>query len=175
VLAAVHDCALRFFCRCAYPWGTGKRSCAATAHDCSWTATTWPSSSRTRAAIGALVRAHKRALAEGGELRLLLPASAAVLGVFAVTGIDRLIPTFTDLDQALEPAPPAARPRRPRRRPGPANVPARTGSRPSLALDPAWPEGQPVRCPATAGQGKDLQFGTRSTPSPPSLDARAAS
>jgi len=54
------------------------------------------------------VRAHKRALAEGGELRLLMPASAAVLSVFAVTGIDRLIPSFTDLDQALEPAPAAA-------------------------------------------------------------------
>jgi len=61
------------------------------------------------AGIGALVRAHKRALAEGGELRLLMPTSAAVLNVFAVTGIDRLIPSFTDLDQALEPAPAAAR------------------------------------------------------------------
>src|SRR5215831_20240614 len=47
------------------------------------------------AGLGALVRAHKRALAEGGELRLLMPASAAVLRVFAVTGIDRLIPSFT--------------------------------------------------------------------------------
>src|SRR5215831_10665846 len=60
--------------------------------------------------IGALVRAHRRAQAEGGELRLLMPASAAVLGVFALAGIDRLIPTFPDLDQALEPAPAAARP-----------------------------------------------------------------
>ena len=66
------------------------------------------------AGIGALVRAHKRALAEGGELRLLMPTSAAVLRVFAATGIDRLIPTFTDLDQALEPAPAAALTRRPR-------------------------------------------------------------
>ena len=72
--------------------------------------------------IGALVRAHKRAQAEGGELRLLMPTSAAVLGVFALTGVDRLIPTFPDLDQALEPAPAAARPRRPRRLPRPANV-----------------------------------------------------
>jgi len=53
--------------------------------------------------IGALVRAHKRALAEGGELRLLMPATAAVLGVFALTGIDRAaaspgrtdVPAFT--------------------------------------------------------------------------------
>jgi anti-anti-sigma factor len=61
------------------------------------------------AGIGALVRAHKRALAEGGELRLLMPTSAAVLRVFAATGIDRLIPTFTDLDQALERAPAVVR------------------------------------------------------------------
>jgi anti-anti-sigma factor len=74
------------------------------------------------AGLGALARAHKRALAEGGELRLLMPTSAAVLRVFAVTGIDRLIPTFTDLDQALQPAPATARPRRPRRRPRPGNV-----------------------------------------------------
>jgi len=90
------------------------------------------------------VRAHKRALAEGGELRLLMPASAAVLSVFAVTGIDRLIPSFTDPDRAWN-----------RRRSPPSaaaataslagqRAPARTGCRPSLALDPAWPEGYPV-------------------------------
>jgi anti-anti-sigma factor len=60
------------------------------------------------AGIGALVRAHKRAQAEGGELRLLMPTSAAMLHAFALTGIGRLIPTFTDLDQALQPAPAAA-------------------------------------------------------------------
>ena len=37
------------------------------------------------AGIGALVRAHKRAQAEGGELRLLMPTSAAVQSVFALT------------------------------------------------------------------------------------------
>jgi anti-sigma B factor antagonist len=58
--------------------------------------------------IGVLVRAHKRALAEGGELRLVIPA---VLRKFALTGIDRVIPSFADLDEALEPAP--AAPRRP--------------------------------------------------------------
>jgi anti-anti-sigma factor len=91
------------------------------------------------AGIGALVRAHKRALAEGGELRLLMPTSAAVLHVFAVTGIDRLIPSFTDLDQALQPAPAAAargdRDRAPARamctRAG--RQPAEPGARPSLA------------------------------------------
>lgn len=72
--------------------------------------------------IGTLVRAHQRALAEGGELRLLMPISAAVRGVFARTGIDHLIPSFTDLDQALESAPAAGRPRRPRRGSRPGNV-----------------------------------------------------
>jgi anti-sigma B factor antagonist len=62
------------------------------------------------AGLSVLVRAHKRALADGGELRLVIPASAAVLRVFALTGIDRLIPNFTDLEEALEPAP-AATPR----------------------------------------------------------------
>ena len=68
--------------------------------------------------VGSLVRAHKRALADGGELRLVIPASAAVLRVFALTGIDRLIPNFTDLQEALEPAP-AAAPRPGRRKPPP--------------------------------------------------------
>jgi hypothetical protein len=60
------------------------------------------------AGLSVLVRAHKRALADSGELRLVIPASAAVLRVFALTGIDRLIPNFTDLEEALEPAPAAA-------------------------------------------------------------------
>lgn len=71
--------------------------------------------------VGALVRAHNRALAEGGELRLLMPAGAAVVSAFARAGTGHLIPAFTDLDEALESAP-AARPRRPRRRFRPGNV-----------------------------------------------------
>ena len=47
-----------------------------------------------------LLAAHKRAQAEGGEL-LLAIATASVLRIFALTGIDRLIPSFTSLDQAL--------------------------------------------------------------------------
>jgi anti-sigma B factor antagonist len=72
------------------------------------------------AGLGVLVRAHNRALAEGGELRLVIPASAMVLRVFALTGIDRVIPNFPSLYEALEPAPATApRPPRPRRRPKP--------------------------------------------------------
>ena len=45
-------------------------------------------------------------MADGGELLLVIPASAAcVLRVFAITGIDRLIPHVADLNQALERAP----------------------------------------------------------------------
>jgi anti-sigma B factor antagonist len=47
-----------------------------------------------------LLGAHKRARAEGSELLLVIP-SAAVLRVFAITRIDRMIPNFTSLDDAL--------------------------------------------------------------------------
>ena len=52
------------------------------------------------AALHTLVAAHKRAQAEGREL-LLVIRSAAVLRIFAITGVDRVIPTFTTLDDAL--------------------------------------------------------------------------
>jgi anti-sigma B factor antagonist len=52
------------------------------------------------AGLNVLVRAHKRAQADGGEL-LLVICGAAVLRIFAVTGIDRLIPTFPSLGHAL--------------------------------------------------------------------------
>ena len=47
-----------------------------------------------------LLAAHKRARAEGGELLLVIP-STTVLRVFALTAIDRMIPNFTSLDDAL--------------------------------------------------------------------------
>ena len=52
------------------------------------------------AGLHTLLAAHKRAQAEGGEL-LLAIATAPVLRVFALTSTDRLIPSFTSLDQAL--------------------------------------------------------------------------
>jgi anti-sigma B factor antagonist len=60
------------------------------------------------AGLGALVRAHKRAVADGGELRLVIPASAAIMRVFAIAGIDRVIPNFPSLYEALAPAPATA-------------------------------------------------------------------
>jgi anti-sigma B factor antagonist len=68
--------------------------------------------------VGVLVLAHKRAVAEGGELRLVRPTSASVLRVFAFTGIDQVIPHFPSLYEAVVPAPATApQPPRPRRRP----------------------------------------------------------
>ncbi len=47
-----------------------------------------------------LLATHKRAQAEGGELLLVIPATP-VLRIFAITGVDRIIPNFRSLDQAL--------------------------------------------------------------------------
>ncbi len=56
------------------------------------------------AGLNVLVRAHKRAQADGGEL-LLVICAAVVLRIFAVTGIDHLIPNFPNLEQALASTP----------------------------------------------------------------------
>jgi anti-anti-sigma factor len=72
------------------------------------------------AGLGVLVRAHHWALADGGELRLVIPGSASVVRVFAITGIDRVISTFPSLYEAVETAPATTpRPPRPRRHPQP--------------------------------------------------------
>jgi anti-anti-sigma factor len=64
--------------------------------------------------FGVLVRAHRRALADGGGLRLVIPADSAVARIFALIGLDRVIPRFASLDQALAARPgPAVRPLRP--------------------------------------------------------------
>jgi anti-sigma B factor antagonist len=50
--------------------------------------------------LHALVAAHKSARAEGHEVLLVIPG-AAVLRVFAITGMDKVIPNFASLDEAL--------------------------------------------------------------------------
>ena len=66
------------------------------------------------AGLTVLVQAHQRAAADGGELRLVLPAGGAVSRIFAVTRLDRVIPVFGSLDEALAPRPAAViRPLRP--------------------------------------------------------------
>jgi anti-sigma B factor antagonist len=60
--------------------------------------------SRTRfcdsSGLHTLLAAHKRATAEGGEM-LLVIVGTAVLRVFALTCVDRIIPNFTTLEEAL--------------------------------------------------------------------------
>jgi anti-sigma B factor antagonist len=66
--------------------------------------------SRTRfcdsSGLHALVAAHRRAHAEDGEVRLVIP-DVAVLRVFALLGMDRVIPNFASLAEALAQAPAA--------------------------------------------------------------------
>jgi anti-sigma B factor antagonist len=66
--------------------------------------------SRTRfcdtSGLHALVAAHRRARAEDAEV-LLVICAAAVLRIFAITGIDQVIPNFASLDEALAQAPAA--------------------------------------------------------------------
>lgn len=51
-----------------------------------------------------LVLAHRRAAAEGGELRLIVRA-ATLLRLFSLTGVDHVIPVFTTLDEATSELP----------------------------------------------------------------------
>ena len=60
--------------------------------------------SRTRffdsAGLHALVAAHKRARTAGGEVRLVV-SDPHVLRIFAISGLDRVIPCHGDVGQAL--------------------------------------------------------------------------
>jgi anti-sigma B factor antagonist len=84
------------------------------------------------AGLGVLVRAHNRAQAEGGELRLVVPASALVLRMFAYSGLDHEIPNFPGLDEALQPAPAAPRP---------TEAAAQAGDAPPADRQPGDPDG----------------------------------
>jgi anti-sigma B factor antagonist len=48
-----------------------------------------------------LLRAHKRAVSEGGELRLVIPADGAVRRVMNLTCLNRFIPCFSSLAEAV--------------------------------------------------------------------------
>jgi len=82
------------------------------------------------AGLQELVRAHERAVASGGGLRLVIPAEGGFLRIFTVTGLDGVIPRFATLRQALAQVPAAAS-RPPRRGPPPesAGAPARPPAR----------------------------------------------
>ena len=72
------------------------------------------------AGLEVLAAAHNQALAEGGEV-LLVIASAAVLRIFAITGLDRVLPNFASLQEALAQAHAVLAPPHP-------HLPADTGS-----------------------------------------------
>jgi anti-sigma B factor antagonist len=57
------------------------------------------------AGVSALVQAYQQALADNGDLRVVLPASGSVPRVFTLVGLDQLIPHFTGLEQALAQVP----------------------------------------------------------------------
>jgi anti-sigma B factor antagonist len=61
------------------------------------------------AGIHALVAAHRRARAEGGQV-LLVIGGAAVRRLLSITGLDRVIPHFSSLEQALAQTPAAPGP-----------------------------------------------------------------
>jgi anti-sigma B factor antagonist len=82
-----------------------------------------------------LVRAHKRARAEGGELRLVLPADGAVRRVFTFTGLDRLIPHSAALEQALAQVPTATG------QPGRRDPHLRSLAVPATSPAEAWEQG----------------------------------
>ena len=59
--------------------------------------------------ISVLVRAHKRAQAGGGEIRLVM-GGATLHRVFKVTDLDRVFRVFDSLAEAITARPPASRP-----------------------------------------------------------------
>jgi anti-sigma B factor antagonist len=62
------------------------------------------------AVLHTLIAAHKRAQAEGGELRLAIPADGTVPRIFALMCLDRLIRCFASLEEALATTPPGTDP-----------------------------------------------------------------
>ena len=62
------------------------------------------------AGLHVLVRAHTRARAESGELRLVVPADGSVHRIMTLTGMDRSIPCFASLKEALAQTPAGADP-----------------------------------------------------------------
>jgi anti-sigma B factor antagonist len=76
------------------------------------------------AGLRALVQTHRRALTEGGELRLVIPVDGIVFRVFNLTGLYSFIPRFGSLEAALAERPAAAiPPSRPTPAPGPGRTP----------------------------------------------------
>lgn len=60
------------------------------------------------AGLHTLIAAHRRAQAEHRELRLVIPADGAVPRIVSLTGIERYIPCFASLEEALSQMPATA-------------------------------------------------------------------
>jgi anti-sigma B factor antagonist len=64
--------------------------------------------SRTRfcdtAGLHALVDAHKHSLAQGGQVRVVI-SDAVLQRIFAITGLDQVIPSFTTVQEACGSSP----------------------------------------------------------------------
>ena len=73
-----------------------------------------------------LLRAHKLAQADGGEVRLVTPADGMVPRILALTCLDRLIPCFGSLKEALAQTSAAATGRRDARGPDADQPPMQT-------------------------------------------------
>ena len=67
------------------------------------------------AGLAVLAEAHRRALAEGGGLRLVIPVGGAVARLLLLTGLDCFIPSHGSLEGALASA-------RSRPSPGPSSL-----------------------------------------------------
>jgi anti-sigma B factor antagonist len=61
------------------------------------------------AGLEQIVQANRRAVAADGEVRLVI-SDASVLRILAIIGVDRVVPIFTDLDEAVAEAPAPSRP-----------------------------------------------------------------
>jgi anti-anti-sigma factor len=57
------------------------------------------------AGLHTLLRAHKRAMSEGCELRLVVPAHGAVRRILILTGLDRVMSCFDSLEEAVAQTP----------------------------------------------------------------------
>jgi anti-sigma B factor antagonist len=75
--------------------------------------------------LHALLRAHQLAQADGGELRLVIPADGLVPRILALTCLDRSIPCFASLREAVAQTPAAANGRRDARGPDADQPPCR--------------------------------------------------
>ena len=53
------------------------------------------------AAVHALIAARQRVLAKGGELGLVVPADGTVQRVLTLLGVDRFLPCFVSLEEAV--------------------------------------------------------------------------